>query len=160
VAAALSFVQLGATNKSSADQLAGYFLVGFFMTLMPACQHNNNTADHRAEKQTRPLTPVPVPLCTAHFTLAASPLTLRPLCPVSPCPSTTADLYHSVFDMSVSENAPIYLIITLAAAAMLTLAYRNVEQGTFALSVTSERSTQTHAFARRDEKGQPAAAGC
>jgi len=63
--------------------------------------------------------------------------------------------------MSVSENAPIYLIITLAAAAMLTLAYRNVEQGTFALSVDAQkeahRRRHVHVEMRR---GNLLAVGC
>jgi hypothetical protein len=51
-----------------------------------------------------------------------------------------AYLYHSVFDLSVSENAPIYLIVTLVAAGMLTLAYRNVESGTHFFLAASRKS--------------------
>lgn len=48
-----------------------------------------------------------------------------------------ADLYHSVYDVSVSDHAPIYLLVTLAAAAMLAIAYRNVEAGShFTLAAT------------------------
>ena len=120
------------------------------MTLMPACQNNNDNtagAEGRATDSLSDASPTPA---AVHCDIFSSPrrspfvLSAHPL-----CPSTTADLYHSVFDMSVSENAPIYLIITLAAAAMLTLAYRNVEQGTFALSVDAQEETQAHACTSR-----------
>ncbi len=58
-----------------------------------------------------------------------------------------AYLYHSVFDLSVTENAPVYLLVTLAAAAMLTLAYRNVEAGTH-FFLAASRKTGRYAAAK------------
>lgn len=66
------------------------------------------------------------------------------------CPLSAAllcsvpDLYHSVFDLSVSDNAIVYLLITVASAAMITLAYRNVEQGTHTLSEHTCEHMQRH----------------
>jgi hypothetical protein len=66
---------------------------------------------------------------TAGFFLAGFFLALLP-----------AYLYHSVFDLAVTENAPVYIIVTLAAAGMLTLAYRNVEAGTHYFLAASRKT--------------------
>ena len=50
-------------------------------------------------------------------------------CPALSC-AVRADLYHSVYDLSIAEYGLVYLVVTLAAAALLTLAYKNVEQST------------------------------
>jgi len=64
-----------------------------------------------------------------------------------------AYLYHSVYDLSAMENAPVFIIVTLAAAGMLTLAYRNVEAGThffLAASRKTGRYTGAHSAADTD----------
>jgi hypothetical protein len=59
------------------------------------------------------------------------------------CAVCHSDLYNSVYDLSVSEYGAVYLLITIAAAVLLTLAYRNVEQGTAALSALSSTHART-----------------
>ena len=146
-----SRLQLKATSTFTPDQIAGYFFVGFFMTLLPACQ--------RRQQPQQPHTGAGHVWCVRllcvhiHRLISAA---------VRVCAAVrAADLYHSVFDMSVSEHSPVYLAVTLAAAAMLTLAYRNVELGTHSLSQHNTAHTEsTHIKGHQHTRKRGRVAGC